>query len=327
MKTIASENQVLMKFYVAVLYKWHPYFPSNINNISEELKSQIIKDSTSVKTLLLSSTISSDLIEFAEYKFGFKISGEDYKERLLNNFLDSYSREIVGIDFRDLQKVENNTVLQKSQEQKEIKEDDLGYFGAVSIDNDQIYMVDAPQGIWKIEFYENLQEEFIEYSVKKNFGLEITQEPILTIELGPESNCYNNSKNNEFILYYKGEDLYDKLSDIELSDIDYRKLCQEITDQKIFYIVQTPNNLTSVNISLAAWNQAKIPHRNKKYWNVTNDYFKGAIDNNSNIVAFSEKLSEIEALEVVKTFIETEASLEEKHIRRINKIIAYEENN
>ena len=49
----------------------------------------------------------------------------------------------------------------------------------------------------KIEFYENLQEEFIEYSVKKNFGLEIIQEPILTIELGPESNCYNNSKNNK----------------------------------------------------------------------------------------------------------------------------------
>ena len=51
------------------------------------------------------------------------------------------------------------------------------------------------------------------------------------------------------------------------------------------------------------------------------------IDNNSNIVAFSEKLSEIEALEVVKTFIETEASLEEKHTRRVNKIITYEENN
>lgn len=51
------------------------------------------------------------------------------------------------------------------------------------------------------------------------------------------------------------------------------------------------------------------------------------IDNNSNIVAFSEKLSEQEALEVVKTFITTESSIEEKHIRRVNKIIAYEENN
>lgn len=51
------------------------------------------------------------------------------------------------------------------------------------------------------------------------------------------------------------------------------------------------------------------------------------IDNNSNIVAFSEKLSEQDALEVVKTFITTESSTEEKHIRRVNKIIAYEENN
>lgn len=51
------------------------------------------------------------------------------------------------------------------------------------------------------------------------------------------------------------------------------------------------------------------------------------IDNNSNIVAFSEKLSEQEALEVVKTFVTTESSIEEKHIRRVNKIIAYEENN
>lgn len=283
MKTIANENQVLMKFYVAVLYQWHPYFPSNLNNISEELKSQIIKDSTSVKTLLLSSTASSDLIEFAEYKFGFKIKGEDYKERLLNNFLDSYSREIVGIDFRDLQKVENNIVFQKSQEQKEYNEKDSGYFGAVSMDNDQIYMIDAPQGTWKIEIYENLQDEFIEYTVRKKFNLEISQEPILTIELGPEIDCFNNSKNKELTLYYEGNNLYDELSDVELSDVDYRALCQEITDQKVFYIVQTPNKLTSVNISLTSWNRAEVPHRNKKYWNVTNNHFKGTVDNDSNI--------------------------------------------
>ena len=48
------------------------------------------------------------------------------------------------------------------------------------------------------------------------------------------------------------------------------------------------------------------------------------IDNNSNIVAFSEKVSEEEAVEIVKTFIETASSTEEKHIRRVNKIIEYE---
>lgn len=51
------------------------------------------------------------------------------------------------------------------------------------------------------------------------------------------------------------------------------------------------------------------------------------IDNNSNIVAFSEQVSPEDALEIVKTFITTPASSEEKHVRRVNKIIAYEENN
>ena len=51
------------------------------------------------------------------------------------------------------------------------------------------------------------------------------------------------------------------------------------------------------------------------------------IDNNSNIVAFSENLTEEEALNVVLSFLATEASTEEKHTRRVNKIIAYEENN
>ena len=49
-------------------------------------------------------------------------------------------------------------------------------------------------------------------------------------------------------------------------------------------------------------------------------------DNNSNIVAFGEKTSLNDAIEIVKTFITTPASEEEKHQRRVNKITAYEEN-
>ena len=49
------------------------------------------------------------------------------------------------------------------------------------------------------------------------------------------------------------------------------------------------------------------------------------IDNDSNIVAFGEKTSFEEALEIVKTFINTKFSNLEKHNRRINKIKAYEE--
>ncbi len=49
------------------------------------------------------------------------------------------------------------------------------------------------------------------------------------------------------------------------------------------------------------------------------------IDNNSNIVAFSEKVPIEEAIDIVKTFITTPFSSEEKHQRRVNKIIDYEE--
>ncbi len=51
------------------------------------------------------------------------------------------------------------------------------------------------------------------------------------------------------------------------------------------------------------------------------------IDNDSNIIAFGEKHLPEEALEIVKTFIETEHSVEEKHHRRVNKIKKYEEEN
>ena len=50
-------------------------------------------------------------------------------------------------------------------------------------------------------------------------------------------------------------------------------------------------------------------------------------DNDSNIVAFGEKTNPEEALSIVKTFINTPFSNEEKHQRRIDKITKYEEGN
>ena len=49
-------------------------------------------------------------------------------------------------------------------------------------------------------------------------------------------------------------------------------------------------------------------------------------DNDSNIVAFGEKTSNEDALEIVKTFINTPFSNLDKHINRIHKITNYEEN-
>ena len=48
-------------------------------------------------------------------------------------------------------------------------------------------------------------------------------------------------------------------------------------------------------------------------------------DNDANIIAFGEKTSLENALNWIKVFINTPCSMEEKHLRRRNKIKAYEE--
>lgn len=48
-------------------------------------------------------------------------------------------------------------------------------------------------------------------------------------------------------------------------------------------------------------------------------------DNDANIIAFGEKTGFDKAYQFVKTFIETPCSMEEKHVRRRNKIKEYEE--
>ena len=49
------------------------------------------------------------------------------------------------------------------------------------------------------------------------------------------------------------------------------------------------------------------------------------IDNDSNVVSFGEKTSKQDALDIVETFITTPLSNLEKHQRRIDKILKYEE--
>ena len=56
-----------------------------------------------------------------------------------------------------------------------------------------------------------------------------------------------------------------------------------------------------------------------------NDVIATRKDNDANVIAFSEKVPIEEAIDFVNTFIDTPCSLEEKHVRRRNKIKNYEE--
>lgn len=57
--------------------------------------------------------------------------------------------------------------------------------------------------------------------------------------------------------------------------------------------------------------------------NNTQECMHARNDNNINVVAISNKLDITEASEIVKTFLETPFSTEERHIRRVSKIDNY----
>ncbi len=57
------------------------------------------------------------------------------------------------------------------------------------------------------------------------------------------------------------------------------------------------------------------------------DAYLTRTDNNANILCISNKLDENTVYDIVKTFIETPFSSQERHIRRVNKIIELEKGN
>ncbi len=62
---------------------------------------------------------------------------------------------------------------------------------------------------------------------------------------------------------------------------------------------------------------------------VTNieDVLETRNDNDANIICLNEKMNANDAYNLIITFITTPFSIEERHIRRVNKIKAYEANN
>ena len=50
-------------------------------------------------------------------------------------------------------------------------------------------------------------------------------------------------------------------------------------------------------------------------------------DNNANVISLSANINKDRAIRIVSSFIETEFTGEERHIRRVNKIMEYEKSN
>ena len=110
-------------------------------------------------------------------------------------------------------------------------------------------------------------------------------------------------------------------SDISTDYPDYAfKLGEAVRDKKVDYGVAICGS--GIGISIAC-NKVKgircAKVSNSSEARITR------IDNDSNIIAFGETVPFKEAIEMIEMFINTPCSMEEKHIRRRNKIKEYEE--
>ena len=134
--------------------------------------------------------------------------------------------------------------------------------------------------------------------------------------------------------YELKEYLKDKLQEEDIEIIDFGTNSQESVDYPDYAKILSTNVVdkkidfgvaicgSGIGISIAC-NKVKgircAKVSNKEEAKYTRE------DNDANIVAFGEKTSKEDALEIVKTFINTPFSNLDKHIRRINKIKELEE--
>ncbi len=96
-------------------------------------------------------------------------------------------------------------------------------------------------------------------------------------------------------------------------------VCQEVVKQQCDYGILICT--TGIGICIAANKVKGIRCAN---CHSVNDAKMTRCDNNANVLAFSSQLAFNLIKEIIKTFINTEFSNEKRHIRRVEKIIKYE---
>lgn len=167
----------------AVFYRRHPFIPTNISALTSDLVYKLLEDSTSTEVYHLGSLSTSDLLDFAEYDFSF----EPDKGRFLNilklNYLDTYSKNILGYNTKEntrlndiiFPQISSNPVSTKANTAAIINNSNYNFlpilpnpdnvsekfFGAIEVSHQTIALLKVPgekseglyDGVYKIEIY------------------------------------------------------------------------------------------------------------------------------------------------------------------------------
>lgn len=293
MKTETNAEKNLTNVGTIVFYRWHPFLPQTSKTLPSNIsREELIEVSKSIQILHLSDDNLSDLIEFSEYGFDYKVDKKDYKEFLKTNYFDTKTRNLIdsSMDSDVLKNIWRYSFPTLSSEITEKKID--YYFGMFKVDSTQqsVLLIDVDgdtyefndgneivtKGIYKVEIYIDFINSnnsdyggFIETNTLDYLNVKTTNIPSVIITLGPTPDLLNNSDD----MYYYSNDII-SLSRVRISDSEYHDLEQEISNRKVLYlIVSSDGTLESVNLSQTAWKRSPNPNRNQNKYSLRNDEF------------------------------------------------------
>ena len=132
---------------------------------------------------------------------------------------------------------------------------------------------------------------------------------------------------NNIVEYLKENNIEVEESKLKHSDtddyVDFAKdVCVNVLNNKDSFGILICG--TGIGMSIAA---NKIKGIRAARCVSTDDAYLTRTDNNSNVLCLSNKTDFNEIKDIIKTFINTSFSNEERHIRRVNKICEYERSN
>ena len=138
MKTETNAEKNLTNVGTIVFYRWHPFLPQTSKTLPSNIsREELIEVSKSIQILHLSDDNLSDLIEFSEYGFDYKVDKKDYKEFLKTNYFDTKTRNLIdsSMDSDVLKNIGRYSFPTLSSEITEKKID--YYFGMFKVDSTQ----------------------------------------------------------------------------------------------------------------------------------------------------------------------------------------------
>lgn len=198
---------------------------------------------------------SNEIIEkgFIEYGFNFKPDKLKYNDTFAISMMDKESSEILGTDHRSLEALEKTLFPTVSGSTDKV---DYGFFSSTSIQSQELYVIDLPEGITRIELYEEI-----------SLPPKSSKTPSAIIEFGPDPDNPNNPN-----------DMYEEIDPRRNSrsgeaDIsEWARLIDEIRSKKlVWFFITTEKGQSSINLSYSVWRNDINAERNLRSFAVRND--------------------------------------------------------